>query len=193
MLFLTYYSTTVANCNISNPIIVKKFCNSYPRRTRAVYNHSYRFFTFTNNFERVDQSGKYHNRRTVLVIMHHRYGELLLQTFFNFKTAWRGNVLQIDTAKCRSDCLDRSHYFVDILRREHDGKTINISKTFEKYRLAFHDGKRPFGADVTESKHGRAVRNDSHAVFSSGEIICKLRVFRYGKSWSGHARCISDG
>src|SRR3989338_11517198 len=109
MPFTANYSLAVADYDIAYPVAVKQFRNSHSGRAGAVYDHAYGFLIFVDHFQCVDEPREYHNRCAMLIVMHHRYRELSFQTCFYLETAWRGNIFQVNAAKCRGNGFNRGY------------------------------------------------------------------------------------
>ena len=94
------------------------------------YNFS-RFNIFSNNFQRVEQSGGTNNGRSMLIVVHDRNIQLLLESLFNFETFRSRNILQINSTESRFQNFDRSNELVHIFCIQFDIKNINIGINFK--------------------------------------------------------------
>ena len=105
----------------------------------------------------------------MLVVVEDGDVECLAQPALDLEAAWRRDVLEVDAAEDRGDRDDRSHDLVHVLRREADGEGVDPAELLEEDCFALHDGERRLGAHVTESEHGRPVRDDGDGVLLDGE------------------------
>ena len=94
------------------------------------YNFS-RFNIFSDNFQRVEQSGGTNNGRSMLIVVHDRNIQLLLESLFNFEAFRSRNILQINSTESRFQNFDRSNELVHIFCIQFDIKNINIGINFK--------------------------------------------------------------
>ena len=100
----------------------------------------------------------------MLVIVEHRDVQLCFQPFFDLKTAGRGDVLQIDAAKARSNIFHHADDLLCILRIQTDRDRIHAAEFLEQAGLSFHDGHGRIGADIAQTQNGAAVRDNGNGV-----------------------------
>ena len=94
--------------------------------------------------------------------MEHGNIKLTLQPLFNFKAAGRAYILKVDSAEGGRYGAHRGDDFFGILRRKAYGKAVHAAEALEKRCLALHNGHARHAADVTETEHCGAIRNNGH-------------------------------
>jgi len=146
----------------------------------------------SGNLQAVQQSGPGDDGRTMLIIMHHGNGQLLLQPVLNGKTLRGLNVLQVDAPKGRCDGLDRFHKGIHIGLVHFDIKHINIGKHLEEQTLTFHNRLPGQRADISKAQHSSTIGNNGHQISLCGVFISILRVFLNLQTRFGHTRGISQ-
>src|SRR5262249_40261296 len=97
-----------------------------------------------DNLECVHERGEDDDRRAMLVVMHDRDVEGLLESVFDLEAAWRADVFEVDAAEAWCDRLDGPNDGVGLLRRQTDGPAVNVGELAEEHALAFHDRQRRF-------------------------------------------------
>ena len=76
-------------------------CSTRVRGAGAVEDNLHLIQFAVHDFQSVHQPGHGHHRGAVLVVMEHRDIQRLLQPLFDFKTARRRDILQINAAEGR--------------------------------------------------------------------------------------------
>jgi len=145
--------------------------------------------------EGIEQPGEEYGGCPLLVIMEDRDldGGIGSQHVQHLKTAWLGNVLEIDAPKGR---LDEPHSADQVFRRpgiqaERDG--IDASQVLKEQRLALHNRHPRARANIAQAEHARAIGNDRHRIGFVGIVVNELRIGRDGSAGCGNARRIPDG
>ncbi len=100
------------------------------------------------------------------------------------------DILKIDAAKGRFKRGNGIHQLVHIGFINFNIKHVNIGKLLEQNRLAFHYGFGGQWADIAQSQHSGAIRNDSHQVAPCCDIRHFCRVFYNGPAGIGNTRRI---
>jgi len=93
-------SFTIAHDDVfsTDAVAHQKFGNCHTRRAGAIHDRAHILKFFPHHLERVDYAGRYHHGRSVLVIVHDGYAEIL-QTRLNRKTFGCFDVFKIDSAE----------------------------------------------------------------------------------------------
>ncbi len=121
-----------------------------------------------NDLGRVEQSRQDDDRGAVLVVVHDRNVQALLQTPFDFEAARCRDVLEVDAAEDRGDVDHGLDDRVDVLGVQADREGVDAGELFEEHALALHHrrgGQRP---DVAEPQDRGAVADDRHRVALNG-------------------------
>ena len=114
----------------------------------------------------------------------------LLQTTFDFKTARRADILQIDSAEGGLQALNGLHNFVHILRFQADRESIHPAEFLEQNSLALHNRHRSLRADVAKSQNRRSVADNCNRVLLQRIGISFLRILVDDLAGLCNARCI---
>lgn len=163
------------------------------RAARAVDDDVHILHLLANQPQRVQQTRGDDNRRAVLVIVKDGNIQFLAQAAFDFKAARRGDILQIDAAERRRDCLHRPHNFVHVLRIQTNRECVHVRKFLEQNRLALHDRHRRQRADVAQPQHRRAVGHHRNQVALGGVAVHIARVSMNAAAGFCHAGGIRGG
>src|SRR5690606_35791293 len=137
----------------------------------------YVFHFFADDLQRIYQRGENNNGGSVLVVMENRNIQFLDQTLLDLKTAWSGNIFEVDAAETDGNILDRSNDLIWVFRIYADRKSINAAEFLEKLAFSFHHRHRRRGADVAEPEHSGSVRNDCDRILFYRKVECFFRVF----------------
>ena len=98
----------------------------------------------------------------MLIVMHHGYVQFIFQTTLNFKAFRRFDVFQIYTSECGCNGL---HGFYEIIHRgpvHFYVKYIYVCEGFEQKSLPFHHRLSGYCTDITQSKYGSPVTDNTH-------------------------------
>ena len=96
--------------------------------------------------------------------MEHRNVQRFLQPFFDFKTARRADVLQVDASEARCEPGDGLDDFLRILGVQADGNRVHTGEFLEQDSLSLHDRHGCVGTDVAKAQNRRTVGNHSDGV-----------------------------
>ena len=75
----------------------------------------------------------------MLVIVHHRDVEALLQTLLNVETLWRLDILKVDTAEGGGDALHSLAELLRVVLVDLNIEDVNAAIDFEEQSLTLHD------------------------------------------------------
>ena len=87
----------------------------------AVDRHLDVLHLFAGNLEGVDEARQHHDSGAVLVVVEDGDVQLVLEALLDVEAAGRGDVLKVDAAKARADCLHDADDLVRVLGVEADG------------------------------------------------------------------------
>src|SRR6516164_697917 len=93
-------------------------------------------------FQSIQQGRSRDYRGSMLVVMHHGNGHCPSQGLFDMEALRRSDVFQIDPTYGRLEQLTKLNDILWIFRIHLEVEYINIRKTLEQHRLAFHHGFR---------------------------------------------------
>ena len=93
----------------------------------------------------------------MLVVVHHRDVERLLQAILDIETLWSLDVFEVDSSECWRNLLNGLAEFHRVFLIDLNVEYIDASINFEKQSLTFHDRLATHGANVAESEHGCTV------------------------------------
>ena len=96
----------------------------------------------------------------MLIVMKDRNIAFFLQPALDFKTARRGDILQINPAEAAGDQFYRTHQLVGILAFDAQRNRVYVGKSFKQRTLSLHDRHSCFGADIAQPQHCRAIGDD---------------------------------
>ncbi len=125
--------------------------------------------------------------------MKDRNVHFLFQPRFDFETAGRGNIFEVDAAKAwfeRGNDLDQ---LVGILCVQTERYSVDIGQRFEQHAFSFHDRHSGFRPDISQTENGGAVGNNSNCVSFSGIGIHLFRIGLDFQAWRGNAWRIGNG
>ena len=145
---------------------------------------------FTNNFQSIDDSGTNDDRSAVLVVVKDRNLHPFAQLLFNVETFRCLDILKIDAAECGLQCGDDIDQLVRIALVHFDIENVDTGEFLEQYRFAFHDRLRCQRADGAETKHGRAIGNDTDQIAACSQIARLGRVFDDGFAHHRDTGCV---
>ena len=125
---------------------------------------------FVDDAECVAKRSEDRDRRAVLVVVKHRNVQSLLEATLDLEATGRGDVLEVDAAEGRSECLYARHDLVRIRRVETDRPRVDTCKLLEEHCLAFHHRHRGLWTDVAEAEDGRTIGDDRNRVALRGQV-----------------------
>ena len=160
--------------------------------TRAVDHDLHLFNILTNHFKGIFQSGSRNDSRTMLVVVHHGDVESTLQALLDIEALRRLDILKVDTAEGRRNLLYRFTEFLRVLLSHLDIEHIDATIDFKQEALTLHDGFAAHGANITQSKNSRSVRDYSHEVSFVSISIGSLRVLLDLKTRIGNTRRVGE-
>src|SRR5690606_19110566 len=97
---------------------------------------------------RIAKRRQHDDRRTVLVVVEHRYRQGFVQPALDLETPRRRDVLQVDAAERRSDGGDDPDDLFSVLSVQTDRHGVHTSELLEQDRLALHHRQCGSGPDV---------------------------------------------
>ena len=130
------------------------------RRAGAVLDDLDVLNALADDLQGVEHTRQHDDGCAVLVVVEHGDVEVTLEFGFDFKALGAADVLQVDTAEGRGNGLDRSDDLLLRLGVQADGERINAAELLEQDALALHDRQTGLRADVAQTQHGSAVRDD---------------------------------
>ena len=128
----------------------------------------------------------------MLVVVEDGYSQVL-EAFFNFETAGRGNVLEVDAAEAGGQVADRLDDGSIVLGAKADGESVHVGKALEENGLAFHHRQGRLGADVAQAQNGGTVGYHCHGVAPVGQGVAFRLVFVNGQAYRGDAGSVGNG
>ena len=140
----------------------------------------------------VDERRAAADRRAVLVVVEHRDVADLLELALDLKAARCCDILQIDAAERTGDQLDGAHDLVHVLGRHAERERIHIRERLEQRALALHDRHAGDRADIAQTEHSGAVRDDRDQIVAAGVGVAQGRVILDLEAGLGHAGRIGD-
>ncbi|MNW55563.1 hypothetical protein D3C74_332370 [compost metagenome] len=148
---------------------------------------------FAADLQGVQQPGKHHDGRSVLVVMEYRNVQLIPESLFNLKTPRRGNIFEINASECRGERFYNSNNLFRTFRVEADGHSIHIGELFEQRRFAFHHRHGRSWADISQTQYSSSIRYHSHCVFLCCQFIGLRLILCDRLTDLRHTRCIYLG
>ena len=108
----------------------------------------------------------------MLVVVKDGNIEFFFQAVFDFKTARRGNVFEIDAAERGRNVFDRFDNFMRVFRRQTNRKSVNAAEFFEQLAFSFLTGIAAAGP--ISPKPNTAVPSEITATVFFLSSKCKL-------------------
>ena len=130
-----------------------KLCTAYGGSTCTIHNDVHICNVLASNFKSILQSCSRYDGSTMLVVVHNRNVESLLQTFFNIEAFWCLDVLKVDTTKSRSDLLYSLTELLWVFLVDLYVKHIDASVNLKQKSLAFHYWLATHGTNVAKAKY----------------------------------------
>ena len=128
----------------------------------------------------------------MLVVVHDRNVEILLQTFLNGKALGRFDVFKVDSSERRSYLFNGFAELVGVFLVHFYIENVDASIYFKEESLSFHDGFAAHGTNVAKAQNGRSVADDGHEVALVGVFIDVIRVLLYFKTRISHTRRVGQ-
>ena len=162
------------------------------RRAGAVHHHLDVLDVAPGEVQRVDQAGRRHDRRAVLVVVEDRDVHQLAQALLDDEALRRFDVLEVDAAEGRPEIAHAVHELVDVLGVDLEVDAVDVGEALEQDGLALHHrlaGQRP---DVAQAQHGRAVGDHGHQIALDRVIVGGRRVLLDREAGGGNARRVGQ-
>jgi hypothetical protein len=145
-----------------------------------------------DELERVHEARRHRGGRALLVVVPNRDAEAVAQPVQHPEAFGLGDIFEIDAAERGRHQLDRSDDVVGRLGVEAQGHCIDAAQILEQQGLALHDGQAGFRADVAETEHARAVRDDGDGVGLVGVRVNQLGIIDDRPARGRDARRVPD-
>src|SRR5665647_2714921 len=145
-----------------------------------------------HDLERVDEAGERDAGRALLVVVPDRYLALPAEGIENSETFGLRDVLKVDTTQPGLQQLDDPADVIRVLAVDHERKPVHAAQVPEEQRLAFHHRQASLGANVAQTKHASAVRDDGHRVALVGVLVDLLGVVLDVEARLADARGVPD-
>ena len=124
----------------------------------------------------------------MLVIVHDRDVQHLVEASLDLEALRRLDVLQLDGAESGRDDRDGANNLLGVLARQQDGHAVDTDQRIEQDRLALHHRHAGHRPDVAQAQDGRAVGHDGHGVSDRGVLVLQLWRLLDQLAHLGHAR-----
>jgi hypothetical protein len=128
----------------------------------------------------------------VLVVVHYRDVEAVVEAALDQEAARRGDILEVDAAEARGQLLDRLDDHIGVLRAQADRHSVDVGQLLKKDGLTLHHGHGRLGAEVAEAEDGTAVADHGHAVALPGQVEDLARLVGDGAADAGDARGVGE-
>ena len=128
----------------------------------------------------------------MLVIVHHRDVERLLQTILNVETFRGLDILQVDTAEGGGDTLHSLAELLGILFCHFDVKHVDTAIDLEEQTFTLHHGLAAHGADVTKAEYGCTIGDHCHQVTLVGVLVSIVGILLNLQTGISHARRVGE-
>ena len=106
----------------------------------------------------------------MLIIVENRHIEQFAQLLLDDETFRRLDVFQIDPAPALAEQFDAIDELVGVLGRDFEIDGIDVGKTFEQDRLAFHHRLGGQGAAIAQAEDGGAI-GDHRDEIALGRVV----------------------
>ena len=116
----------------------------------------------------------------------------LLEAALNLKAARSGNILKVNPAEAARDQADGAHNLIHVLGAHTDRNGVHIRERLEQGAFSLHNGHSRLGADIAESKHGSAVRDDGDGVSAARQGKALLGMFLNLETGRGDAGRVGE-
>ena len=162
------------------------------RRARARAHDLHLAERFADELEAVENAGRDHDRRAVLVIVEDGDLHARLELALDLEALRCLDVLEIDAAECRLQTGDSLDEGGDLGLCNLDVVDVDAGELLEEDGLAFHDRLRGERPDIAEAEHGRAVRDHADEVAARGIAGDGGRILSNGLAGEGDARRVGE-
>ena len=123
----------------------------------------------------------------MLIVVKYRHVEQFAQLLLYDEALRRLDVFKVDSTPALAEEFDTIDEFIRIFRRDFEIDGIDIGKTFEQDRLAFHHRLGGQGAAIAQAEDGGAV-GDHRDEIAFGRIVEGLTlIFSDGEDRNGDA------
>ena len=123
----------------------------------------------------------------MLVIVHHRDVEGLLQALFDVEALRRLDIFKVDTTESRCNLLNGFAEFLRIFLVDFDVEYIHATINLEQQSFTFHYWLTAHSADVAESEHSSAITNHSYQVTLVCVLVNFVWVLLNLQAWESYA------
>ena len=123
----------------------------------------------------IEQGCQGYDSGTVLVVVHDRDVEGVVEGVFDFETFGGGDILQLDGPEGGGDVPYGVDDDLRVLGVDEDGNAADADQSVEKRCLALHDGHPGDRSDIAQAEDGAAVGDDGHLVGDGGVAVGELR------------------
>ena len=159
-------------------------------RPCAVHDKPHILYLLPGNLKRVQKSRGADDGRPVLIVVHKRDIDLLLESPLYLEALRSLDILKIDSAESRCYVPYRPAELVHIGRVHLDVNRIHAGQFLEQHSFAFHHWLPGKSADVPKSEHCRPVRDYGNEIPLACVVVRLVGVGLYLKARSGYSRCI---
>ena len=129
----------------------------------------------------------------MLVVVEDRDAHLGLEAALDLEAVGRADVLEVDPAEGRLEQLDGADELLGVFGVELEVEDVDVGEPLEEDALALHHRLAGQGADVAETEHGGAVRDDGDQVALGGVLVGELRIPLDLQARLGDARGVGQG
>ena len=150
--------------------------------------NAYLLHIFSDNLQRIDETGEQHSGRALLIVVPHRNGEFFSQPVENTEALGLRDVFQIDATKVRLDELDRPNDFIRVLGVQAHRHRIDAAQVLEQQCLAFHDGQSRLRSDIAEAEHACTVGDNGDGIALVGVLVNELWILANGATRRRYSR-----
>ncbi len=141
-----------------------------------------------SHLKRVLESGSRDDGSAVLVVVHHRNVEGLLQSLLDVE-AFRGlDVLKVDAAESWGNLLYGLAELLGVFLCHLDVEHVDASIYLKQETLALHYRLAAHGTYVSQAENGSTIGDDSHEIALVGVLVHVVGVLLYFQTRKGHAR-----
>ena len=145
-----------------------------------------------SHLKSVLQTGSRNDGCAVLVVVHDGDVEVLLQALLDVETLGSLDVLKVDAAERGRNLLHSLAELLGVFLGHLDVEHVDAAVDLEQQTLAFHYWLAAHCADVAQSQHGCAVRDDSYQVAFVCVLVNRVGIFLNLQTRIGHARRIGQ-
>ena len=145
-----------------------------------------------DDLERVEQRGAGDDRGAVLVVVEDGDLQRLAQRLLDVEAVRRADVLEVDPADRRLEQLAELDDVVRVLRADLEVEDVEVGELLEQVRLAFHHRLAGERADVAESEHRGAVRDDGDEIALGRVLVRDIGILLNLEAGLGHAGRVGE-